>query len=514
MSDAGHDPPAPPHRVTLVGLAARVPEDRISRNAGFAFLTKLISAALTAGLTIFLARALTPKGYGDFAFALSVVTLCTLFADLGIAASASRFLAEHRGDHRAVAGVFRSALGLKVAIGLVASAALFVLAGPICSLFGVPSAGWPVRGMSISLFGESMLLLLIGSFSALGRQRFNLIITASESFVEVTASVALVLVGTGAAGAAFGRATGYAVGFAVGLVVAARAIGPLPARPQRVARVTRGIIRYAGSLVLIDAAFRAFASIDVLLVTAILGGGAHVGAFQLPMRLATLLEYPVAAVATAVAPRLARREGGGPDIATFSSALRYLTLLQVLLVAPLLVWPEAIIHLLFGNDYPEAPAVLRALAPYVYLAGVAQLATLGVNYLGEASRRIPITLAMLAVNALVDLLLLPRVGVVGAGIGTSAAFCIWVPAHLWILNRRAGVSLRPFLVTSARAMAAGLAVCGVLLLLGTGELGVGVMLAGAVLGSATYVAVLIGLGEVNRDDLAMLRRLLARGAPA
>jgi O-antigen/teichoic acid export membrane protein len=102
--------------------------DGIRRNAGFAFAAQMTGAALTAVLTIFLGARLSAHDYGLFAFAVGVATLWTLISDLGVSASASRFIAEHRGDRVAVRAVFTTALELKLVIGVVTSAALFLLA--------------------------------------------------------------------------------------------------------------------------------------------------------------------------------------------------------------------------------------------------------------------------------------------------------------------------------------------------------------------------------------------------
>jgi O-antigen/teichoic acid export membrane protein len=496
-------------------------EERISRSAGFAFSSQMIGAVLTAVLTIFLGRELSADQYGSFAFALSVVVIATIFADVGITSSTARFLAERRGDPQAAAEVFRTGMYLKVRVGLVSSVALFVLAGPICDVFGTSPALWPLRGMAVSLLAQSMFLLLLGAFIALGRIRYNLIISAVESVVEVLASVVLVLLGAAATGAAFGNAIGYAAGLLVGLAVAKRAIGNLRSGERRPPSASslpevsaRDILSYARPLLLIDAAFRMFASIDILLIAALVGGGAPVAAFGLSMRLAQFLDYPAAAVASAVAPRLASWREGHSDIELFSESLRYLLILQMLFTAPLVIWSGAILHLIFGNKYPGAPAVLQAFAPFVYLSGVGQITTLAVNYLGEARRRVPIAIAMLTINVVVDAVLLPRIGIIAGAIGTSAAYALWVPAHLWLLHEIAGLRLRPLVVTILKSCVAGGAMVGVLAALGTGDVSLPLMAAGAVLGPAVYVAALLVVRELKLEDFAKLRGVVARRVAA
>jgi O-antigen/teichoic acid export membrane protein len=494
--------------------AAPLVEERASRSVTFAFLAQMVGAALTGVLTIFLGRSLSASQFGDFTFALSVVLIASLFADLGVTPSSGRFVAERRGDRAAAAAVFRTAFWLKVLIGVPASVALFVLATPLCKSFGLNSAAWAVRGSAVALLAQSLFLLFLGTFTSLGMLRYTVGLTFVESVSEALATFALVLLGAGATGAAFGRAIGYVFGLAGGIVVIGRTLGAVrrASRQHDHAVVApRRILAYAGPLFAVDAAFRVFASVDVLLIAALVSGGAAVAAFGLPMRFAAFLDYPAKAVSSAVAPRMARR--GDDDLALLAQSLRYLIVLQMLFTAPLLIWSQALIHLVFANKYPQAPAVLRALTPYVLLAGIAQPTTLAINYLGQARRRVPIAVAMLAVNVLIDVTLLPQIGVVAGAIGTSAAYAIWVPAHVWLLRQQAGLRLRPILLTLVRSCLAGGAMVGALALLGTGNVPIGLIVAGAVTGPLVYFLALFALRELTLVDVQVFRRMLARHAP-
>jgi hypothetical protein len=89
---------------------------------------------------------------------------------------------------------------------------------------------------------------------------------------------------------------------------------------------------------------------------------------------------------------------------------------------------------------------------------------------------------------------------------------VWVPAHLWILHRRAGLALRPILATALRTCVAGAAMVGVLAAIGTGNVPVGLMLVGLVLGPAAYVLTLFAVREVTLADVSNLREIVARRA--
>jgi len=153
--------------------------------------------------------------------------------------------------------------------------------------------------------------------------------------------------------------------------------------------------------------------------------------------------------------------------------------------------------------------VLRALAPYIFLFGLAPLVSVGVNYLGEARRRLPIAIVALIVNFIVSIILLNRIGVVGSAIGADAAYLIYVPAHFWICKRLIGLSIRPIALTFARSMVCAGAMAAVMVGFGTENLTLLDWFAGSLTGAATYCVCLLLTGEVRRTELLSIRRALA-----
>ncbi len=493
--------------------ASRSPEphggDTIRRNTAFALASQLATASFTAILTIFLVRALGPDDYGIFALALSVASLVFLPADLGISQSTARFVAEHRGENSRVAEVLADGLKLKLISSAVLCGILFALAAPISDAYDTPQMTWPLRGMALAIFGQSMVGYYRTNFEALGRVSLTLRLISAESAVEAGASIALVLAGAGVTGAAFGRAIGYLFGTVFAFVMIVRFVDrrAVSLRGNPSGRL-RAIAGYAGALLLIDTVFAVITQIDNLLIGAILGTTA-VGVFQAPAKLITFLHYPGLALSAGVSPRLSRG-GAGPNVGAFQAGIRYLMILQAAMVVPVIVWAGPITDVVFGSGFEESADVLRALGPYIYLFGLAPLVSVGVNYLGEARRRIPIAIAALLVNFVVSIVLLKKIGVVGSAIGADAAYLIYVPAHFWICKQLIGLHVRPVAITFLRTAVAAGAMAAVMYGFGTEDLTLLQWFAGGASGIATYCVALVLTGEVNRAELLSIRHALAQ----
>ena len=396
-------------------------------------------------------------------------------------------------------------LKLKVVSSGVICVILFALAEPIANAYDVPELTWPLRAVALALFGQSMMGFYRTEFEAIGRVRLNLRLVFSKSAAETGASIALVVAGAGVVGAAFGRTIGYAFGTAVALYMARQSMGPraISLRGSPAGRL-REIASYAGALLIIDAVFAALTQIDILLIGAILGASA-VGIFQAPAKLITFLHYPGLALSAGVSPRLARGATPG-NVAAFSAGIRYLMILQGMLVVPTVVWAGPITDLILGEEFAESAEVMRALAPLTFLFGIAPIVSVAVNYMGEARLRIPIAIAALVANLVVSVVLLNEIGVVGSAIGADVAYLIYVPAHFWICKRLIGLPVRPVVITFARTLVASGAMALAMLAFGYHELSVLDWFLGGAAGVVAYCIALMATGEVHRSEVAALRR--------
>jgi O-antigen/teichoic acid export membrane protein len=482
--------------------------DSIARNALWAFAAQLITSAATAALTLYLVRALGPTGFGVLALAIGIGTLMLLPGDFGLSSSAARYIAEHRGNWPVIGALLRDAMRLKLLVTPVISIAIFALAGVIADIANTPALTWPLRGVAVGEFFQSFYMLFTSTFIALGRVSVNVRLVSTESLVEAGAASGLVLLGAGAAGAAFGRAIGYAAAALFGFVLVRRLV---LARADHVGRFPGGarrILRYGSALLVIDSAWALLTPIGTLLTGAFLGPAA-VGIFSAPARLITFLHYPGYSVASGVAPRLARGPSTEPDTAALVAGLRWILLFQTVLVAPTIVWARPVADVVLGAGYSESAHVLALLAPYTFLSGFAPLVSLSVNYMGEARRRVPIAIATVLLSATMYVALVPPLELTGAALATDLAYGFYVAAHFWLCRRLVGLPLRPVAIDLVRCVVAAGAMTAVMALFGTDNLSALQIVAGGIAGIVTYVVVLLLTRAVTIGELRAARAAVA-----
>lgn len=481
-------------------------DDTVVRGTVLAFAARVAGGVCTGVLTVFLARKLGSAGFGVFALALSIEALLLLVSDFGVVQSLQRFIAEHRNDRAVLAELVGDAIRLKLLGTVVVGVALVVLAPVIAHAYGSPKLTWALRGVALTVLGTNFLLMSAGVFTALRRQAQTLMAFASESTMELSATVVLVLVFGGAVAAVVGRAIGYLFGAAVAFVLMVRLIGPGATRHFRgPRRHLRRIASDAGALLIVDSAYTLFAQVDSLLIGAYLTV-TSVGIWQAPLRLIVLLVYPGQAIASAVVPRLVSSGQRVAEPETFARAVRLLVVLMAAVIAFTTAWATPVIQLVLGSSFARSADVLRALAPYIFLSGLGYLVSVGMNYLGQAKRRIPIAVFTALINVIIDLILIPRMGVIGGAIGTDVAITIYVPAHFYYCRQALDVPLRPILRTLVGSLVAGGAMSVVLVAAGTKTLGVAPALIGGCVGLGEFVAVLLLTQAVTREELSQLSR--------
>lgn len=462
-------------------------------------MTQIAGVVFSGGLTLYLVRALGASGYGLYALTASIGGLVLFPAGLGLPAAVGRYLADHRAEVRHVRAIFLLGLKLQIPAALISGVLLAALSGPLASGFGHARLEWPLRWMGLVIVMQATFSFVTSVCASLRQSSISLRMALTESVLETTTAIALVVAGTGVAGAILGRAVGYSVGVSAGVYMTARLFGGLrDASPLPKEVTARTIASYAGATFLVDIGFAAFAQLDVLFVGALLGT-ADVGSFGAVIRVLTVLGYLGVAVASGVAPRLSL--GGIPDTRAFNQGIRFLIVTQGLVIGPLVVWSHPITTLLLGGGYRHAPQILQLLAVQYFVGAPAALITLAVTYLGAARRRVPIMAGTLVLGLIATYVLIRTVGVLGAAIADDVVQVAYVAANLWICSRLIAVDIRSLGLSMVRTLLAGGAAALILLAFGTDHLSAWRWVAGGAAAIAGFGAVLVLTREVPIEEL-------------
>jgi len=409
-------------------------EDGLNRIAGnIAWLA--LDYALRLGVSFFvlvwLARHLGPSHFGIYSYALALVTLLSAIATLGLNNIVIRDIVktpEHKEKILGSACILKLAAGILtilLALGIVHIAKHGENNTVLRGVVAIISVGFIFRSLDVIDFWFQSQVL----------SKCTVIARTSAGLILNTARVVFILRGAPLICFAW-LALMEIAAEATALAVAYTATGGRITR-WRVGRGTaRQLFADSWPLALSGLAVAVYMRIDQIMIGQFLGD-AHVGVYSASIRLAALWYFIPNAIVPSVFPAIVRARQMSERVYFARLQVLYdllcLTSITVAIVVTLARRP--VVMLLYGSEYIEAAGVLPIhmwAGVFVGLGVASQRFLLTENLAKVASARTSIGCLT---NVVLNLLLIPRMGIRGAAIATVASQSV---AAFSIVVHRAG----------------------------------------------------------------------------
>lgn len=498
MPSSPPSPPPPPVRSTGPATPPVAPASKDGAGASTAVAGSILSlgggevaARVVAFVgTAYLARVLTPDGFGVIGFALAIAGYLSLAIRAGVDAVGAREVA------RAPAQAARLAASVSAARLLFALVAFAVIAA-VALVLPKP----PVVRLVLVLTGLSFFTTALDTawvHKGLERnRRVGLSLVVNEGI-----SVGLILLVI--AGPADLVWVPVLV-FAGQLAAAAYLAWPLfrAGLPRPELRLGLRLFRLSGFLIVTKVLRTLLFTFDVVLMGFWLGER-EVGLYTAPYRVCNMLAALSASMLFAYLPEFARASARLDDLGDAASRSVELAwaLAAPVAVGGILV-AQPLLVLLFGGDYVEG-----ALAFQWLLVATALILVRGAFHnvflvRDQMRTEMLIMAAAVALNVVLNVVLIPRHGLVGAAVATAAAEALVVVLCVWAIAR-IGVPAR--YRSLARPLLAAAVMGAVLWAVGDAA----PVLARVGLGASVYAAALWAVGGVPRDLAPHLPAVLRR----
>jgi O-antigen/teichoic acid export membrane protein len=436
--EAGIDPPTtiPPAAETGLNAnpaaaeaAAIADEARHFRGSTLLVLGRFIGLGLDFVTQVLIVRALARTDYGAFAFALSVSSLAATVGLLGLDKTISRFVPiyEQTGDQRRLAGSLVLAVSTVAFLGV---AMLLAMIGLSTTVGADLVENELARRLLLILFLlapiSALDSLLLSCFAIFGSARSIALRRHIVGPLLQLGAVALVLV---AGQPPETLAVGYVVAGALGVgLFAFRLLGLLRSRGilDRIRRrdiilPTMALFRFSLPLLSSDIVFLLRTSAVVILLQ-YLATSTEVAAYGavLPLAKQNLLVYQSFSFlfVPAAARLFARHEGDRlHDLYWRTSA--WIAVATFPVFALTLSLAEPLTTLLFGPRYADAGIVLAILAVGHYMNAALGFNALTLRVQGAVGLIVAVDIVSAIVNVAASVILIGRLGALGAAIATS-----------------------------------------------------------------------------------------------
>jgi len=418
----------------------------IFKGAGVVYAGLVLEVGISFLAQVLAARYLRTADFGGITVGVTLVNLGAILGTVGLDEGLTRYLPRYGSADRPPFArlAFLVTLPVSLALGVaVAANAEFIST----TLLRDPSVTTSVRIFGATIPFASVLVLAIGGIRGQEVSRYRVYVeNLLRPALRFGLVVAAVVLGLGQTGFALAYAVPYAVGAAVALLLLARTFeGSVAA--GRVDR-ERGaeVLRYSATLMVSRVANFLYRSVDVFLVLYFMGAGAvgTYGVAYAAARLVGLFSMAFNFLGAPISSRVEAETGVEDMVTAHQPALRWLVILSIPAMAPLLLFPEPFITAVYRPRYAAGAAAMVVLAVTFGVDNVFNAFGNLLRGMG-ASRSLALDAAIGAVaNVALNLVLIPEYGIVGAAVATLAAYLLMdalKTAQLWYLTGRFPLSV-------------------------------------------------------------------------
>jgi len=401
------------------------------------FLGRGVYIVASALLTVVLARLLGPDGYGLMFLAISVLGIIKLFSRLGIGKSTAKYLATYKErDPTQLPHILQFGFLLNlVVLGMTCLALLFAYEH-VAALVGEQDlAPFLLVGILYVAFStlDYFARRTLQGFEAI---EITAITRAVRGVLKLVLSVGFVLMGFDALGAFIGYLLAYGIAAALGLTyLYLRYYRDAERGPRK-----NGLRRRVGEYSIPITATSTAGTIDRYFDTVLVGffiGPTAVAFYTVGKQVIGFIEMPASSLGFTIAPTYeAQKEQGHPETTAqiFEESVTHTLLLYIPAAAGLILLAEPMIELVFGPQYLGAVPVLQVLTIYAVFYSVDKLVGSGLDFLGRARERAIARTGSAGLNVLLNLALIPTIGVVGAAIATVITYGLYTLANIYTLS--------------------------------------------------------------------------------
>lgn len=413
----------------------------MARGSGLNFMGLLVSQAAAFVISLILARVLGRSSLGVYVQAFAILSLLQMVAMGGLHTGTMRFVAVHRAreDSGAVYGTVLLGAGAALVLASLLAVALFLLSGWMAvTVFSEPGLIRPLRAVALALPAATFAGVALGATQGFKTMRASASIgLIFEPLLRVGITVVLLIMGWGVMGAM----TALVASNYMAAALAGRAIRRLLKQPDPPVFEPRRLFAFSSVSWLGSLANSGLAWTDTVILGIYLPSS-QVGLYSVATRLVVLASLVQTAINSALGPRIAdlysRDEHRALERA-YRAAANWTVRLALPAFALLVIFPEELLDI-FGSGFRAAAAVTAVLAAGKLVDAATGPCALMLNMSGRPMVNTLNNSAVLVVNVLLNVLLIPRFGLIGAAaawtisltlVNLARALEVWVIMRMW-----------------------------------------------------------------------------------
>jgi len=383
----------------------------IIKNTFWLFLSEISGRLLKMGLVVYAARVLGASGWGLFSYAISVASLLTMFADIGISDLVIREITQKKEGHQTF---ISTALLLKIIV-LIMSILLVIFISPFIS--HIPQANSLFFLVALILFFDSMRELGLSINRASEKMERDMVVKVVTNASIFILGVLLLKIKLSPESIALAYAIGSAIGFLSIAIIIRKDLKKLLAKVDL--RIFKIIIKTTWPFVFITLIGVIMGNIDIYML-GIWKNAGEIGLYASVQRIQQFIMILPSTISVAVFPLMSRLVN--VDKNQFRIILEK-TLSMILLIGiPIslggILLADQLILKVFGQGYVGAIPIFRVFMLMLLISFPLILLSNAIFAHNKQRSLAPAYSLGILANIIFNLLLIPKFGAVGSAIAT------------------------------------------------------------------------------------------------
>ena len=485
---------------------------KIAKGAGFILIGTLIGRAFGYGSRLIIAR-LGVGDYGLVSLGFAVMSVVAILSLVGMQSGVIRYVSFYKGkeDKGRIKGTIISALRITVPLSLVLALILF----------------WQADWVSIHIFHDASLTPILRIFSigipfsvlasnflsaTIGFQDMRHSVYAQFLFQEplkLALIVILLVLGFGVLGAAWGWVIAMIAMSLLAFYFLEKKVFPIFRTEVKAVSVNKELLSFSLPLLFGGMAGLIMGWTDTLML-GYFSSSAEVGIYNAALPTAQLIRAIPGAFATIFFPvvsELYARNKIDDLRKTYSAVTKWMVSLIFPAFLLVLLFPQQVIGILFGADYVAGATALWILVLGFTVGAVLGPASAILQTYGRTKTLMATSYIGVAINCLLNFLLIPIYGVNGAAIATAVSLAL-----LYILNflfARRVAKIQPFRLSYFKIIIASLLAVSIVYAITKYVIGVSIpsLIGMLFVFLALYFFLLLLFKSFEREDLMIMRAI-------
>ena len=404
---------------------------KVAKGTAISFAGTIVGLGLSFITTIVVVRHITQSEYGIYSLALTVVSIVALISLLGLEGGIARYIGYSKGkdDVRRISAVGSSSVKFVLMAAIPLALLLFFTSDLIAvNIFHSPELSLPLKILAIGLPFSALTAVLISIFRGLEKVEVGVYF---GNFLLPSIFLVLVLAvifwwGFGFIGVIYAFLASILLTFiAISIYTRKRLSFPLVGK-QRSSSTGKELLFFSLPLLATGALGVVMNYTDTLMLGNMMMPS-DVGLYSTAIPLARLLALPISAlliIYTPVISGLYARNLMDEIKRNYVVITKWISSLALPLFLVLFLFPETILNFFYGSNYIPASIALRILA-----LGQLINVLLGPNgstliSIGKVRFYMWVTIISAGVNVVLNILLIPPLGIAGAAIATSLSLVL------------------------------------------------------------------------------------------